>query len=52
MTRQTNIQKAIESQREKLDRMVRGAEDLTVFLKEAQKMDRLIEAYEYRVTTL
>lgn len=43
-----NVQKAIESQRERLDRMAGRAEDLTELLDEARKMDRLIEAYEDR----
>lgn len=48
MARQMNIQKAMESQREKLDRMAGRAENLTELLEEARKMDRLIEAYENR----
>lgn len=46
-----NIQKAIESQRERLDRMAGHAKDLTELLEEARKMDRLIEVYENRRTT-
>lgn len=41
-----NIKKAIEAQREKLDRMAKQTDDLTRLLEEARKMDRLIEKYE------
>ncbi len=36
----------IERQRETLDRMAGAAKDLTSLVAEAQKMDRLIEAWE------
>ena len=51
MNRQTNIKRAIEAQRIKLDRMAGQTEDLTTLLDEAQKMDRLIEVYETRKAT-
>ena len=51
MNRQTNIKRAIEEQRIKLDRMAGQTEDLTTLLDEAQKMDRLIEVYETRKVT-
>ncbi len=51
MNRQTNIKRAIEAQRIKLDRMAGQTEDLTTLLDEAQKMDRLIEVYETRKVT-
>lgn len=50
--KRTNIQKAIESQRERLDQMAVSAKDLKKLLAEAQKMDRLIELYENRGTTV
>lgn len=49
--RQTNVKRAIEAQRVKLDRRAVTVGDLTTLLKEAQEMDRLIEMYEDRKTT-
>lgn len=46
-----NIKKAIEEQRKKLDHMAESAVNLTELLKEAEKMDSLIEAYEEQNTT-
>lgn len=51
MNRQTNIKRAIEAQRRKLDRMAGQAEDLTMLLEEAHRMDRLIGLYETRRMT-
>lgn len=39
----------MEQQRNVLDRLAVRAEQLTDLLKEAQKMDRLIEVYEARI---
>ena len=41
-----NVRQQIEAQRKVLDQMVGTADNLTELLQEAQKMDRLIEAYE------
>lgn len=51
MNKQTNIKRAIEAQRKRLDRMTRQTRDLTTLLDEAQKMDWLIEVYETRKMT-
>ncbi|HBN57045.1 MAG TPA: hypothetical protein DD414_09745 [Lachnospiraceae bacterium] len=44
-----NIKKAIEAQRERLDRMAKHTDDLNKLLEESRKMDRLIEKYEDQV---
>lgn len=49
--RQTNVKRAIEAQRVRLDRKAERASDLTTLLEEAKEMDRLIEVYESRKTT-
>lgn len=46
-----NIKEAIEKQRRTLDHMAENAEDLTLLLEEARKMDLLIETYERQNTT-
>ena len=47
-----NIKKAIEVQRTRIDRMAKRSENLIKLLYEAQKMDRLVEAYESRKTNM
>lgn len=47
-----NIKKAIEVQRTRIDRMAKRSENLIKLLYEAQKMDRLVEAYESRKTSM
>ena len=42
----------IENQRKELDRMAEAAKDLTSLVAEAQKMDRLIEAWEQEQSLL
>ena len=47
-----NMKKAIEVQRTRIDRMAKRSENLIKLLYEAQKMDRLVEAYESEVLLL
>ena len=41
-----NVRQQIEAQRKVLDRIAGKTGNLTELLREAEKMDRLIEAYE------